>query len=539
MPRTAKTRVEATLEIEAPRPLSASALWAAQRRFFERQGILAWRRGKVPHYITSNAAIAKAYATVVLAFVRESAASRAPREPIYVVELGAGSGRFSYHFIKQLFARLEPSRVRDARVVHVMTDVAAPNLGFWRAHPSLRPLVAAGKLDFARFDAETDSELVLLESGEHFSAARPAGPVVLIANYVFDGIRQDLFHCKGGVISECLVGLASDRPGALDGGDPFAHLAFRLARCEARSDRYAEPAMVALLERYRARLEDDDVLIPTAALKCVERFSALSGGRLLVLSADRGCEPNGALGRPFARALAVHGSFSLPVNYDALTAFTEQPHGVALRVHRLPELHLTALLFGVGLASDSETRQAFADAMGDFGPGDHYLMKKHAERTAVAMSAEQMLAILRLGAWDAGLLRVLLPTLSGKLAASVPATREQWREALQRVWDLHFHIGETYDLAFELSALCIEMEWWDDAIAFCRRSIDLCGADASPLYNEALGHFHLGDRGAALDCIDRALELDPELEGAALLRHEIAALAEAPCPDGLTDIGGA
>src|SRR6185369_11831847 len=85
--------------LEENQRLSESLLWRLQRNYFERQGIEAWRSGAVPHHITSSPFIADAYAKVVMGFLRDWKLDR--RAPIYIVELGSGSGRFAYAFLKK------------------------------------------------------------------------------------------------------------------------------------------------------------------------------------------------------------------------------------------------------------------------------------------------------------------------------------------------------------------------------------------------------------------------------------------------------
>ena len=93
--------------LEEPKPLSQSVLWSLQRAYFERAGIAAWSAGAVPMWVTSNPFIAAAYARVVRAFLHDWEAGPGgsaldPGQPVYVVELGAGSGRFAYHFLRRL-----------------------------------------------------------------------------------------------------------------------------------------------------------------------------------------------------------------------------------------------------------------------------------------------------------------------------------------------------------------------------------------------------------------------------------------------------
>src|SRR2546423_9384940 len=112
--------------LEPPRRLSRSALWQMQRNFFARQGVEAWRQGIVPHYITSNPFIANAYAKVVFGFLRDcrSAINQHqaadfpvidPEQPVYLIELGSGSGRFAFHFLKKLLGFYRRSIFKDVR----------------------------------------------------------------------------------------------------------------------------------------------------------------------------------------------------------------------------------------------------------------------------------------------------------------------------------------------------------------------------------------------------------------------------------------
>ena len=48
--------------LQSRQRLSRSLLWQLQRRYFAQAGLDAWRSGTVPHYVTSNPFIARAYA---------------------------------------------------------------------------------------------------------------------------------------------------------------------------------------------------------------------------------------------------------------------------------------------------------------------------------------------------------------------------------------------------------------------------------------------------------------------------------------------
>src|SRR5438270_8877543 len=116
MEQTRKSLVSPTgFVLEQMQRLSGSILWKLQRGFFHRQGVRAWSQGPVPHYITSNAFIADGYARVVFGFLRDCHAVTPTGEnpnflpldlsqPVYIIELGAGSGRFAFHFMKKFLS---------------------------------------------------------------------------------------------------------------------------------------------------------------------------------------------------------------------------------------------------------------------------------------------------------------------------------------------------------------------------------------------------------------------------------------------------
>ena len=64
-------------------------------------------QGIVPHFITCNAFIGRSYAQVLSGFLRDCVRGGGGlkldrTEPLYIIELGAGSGKFSFFMLKAL-----------------------------------------------------------------------------------------------------------------------------------------------------------------------------------------------------------------------------------------------------------------------------------------------------------------------------------------------------------------------------------------------------------------------------------------------------
>ncbi|HEV3468423.1 MAG TPA: tetratricopeptide repeat protein [Pyrinomonadaceae bacterium] len=515
--------------LEQKQRLSQSILWKLQRNYFDRQGIEAWSTGAVPHHITSSPFIADAYARVIFGFLRDcNSAALDDTHPVYVVELGSGPGRFAYLFLKKFLTVLRDSALAGVRVRYVMTDFAERNLEYWRAHAWLRPFVEEGSLDFARFDAERGGELRLLNSGESLSAGGVRNPLVVISNYLFDSLPQDAFAVAEGQLFESLVTVSTPQKEP-DPEDPEI-----LSRAEisyhnnlADADYYDVPAWNRILEDYRRRLPAASFLFPTAALKCVEYFHRLSGGRMLLLSGDRGYSGDQAILRgQGAPALAVHGSFSMMVDYQVIGEYCRLLGGQVLHpAHRHDSLHVSAFMFGDSTAGFAETRQAYAEAVEKFGPDDFFTLKEGVARVYESLSPEQLLAFLRLSGWDYKRFLECLPVLKKGLPEFDEPQKQGLHEAARHVWDAYLPIGEEADLAFQIGTLLLEMEFYAEALEFLRHSADLYGLEPGTAYNMAVSHHGLGQTKEALECVNQALELDPEFDAARALRIKLQSAA--------------
>ena len=134
--------------------LSQSILWQIQRHYFQRDGLKAWCEDIVPHTISSNPIMARAYSQTALAYWRDCVVaaqnSTLPldnNQPLYIIELGAGSGRLAYHFLHHFLPQLTQSPLADLSIKYVMTDFVPEIVDFWRNHARFQPWVAAGVLD--------------------------------------------------------------------------------------------------------------------------------------------------------------------------------------------------------------------------------------------------------------------------------------------------------------------------------------------------------------------------------------------------------
>ena len=142
-----------------------------------------------------------------------------PTEPLYIIELGTGSGKFSYFMLKALEEMKDVCDFPLDKIVYVMTDFTENNFKFWRNHPSLASYFESGQLDAAIFDAVQDRSITLWRSGKVLGPGTCKNPICIVANYLFDTLYHDIFQVDGGVLREGLISVGSkhsDEPDPLE-----------------------------------------------------------------------------------------------------------------------------------------------------------------------------------------------------------------------------------------------------------------------------------------------------------------------------------
>jgi tetratricopeptide (TPR) repeat protein len=510
--------------IEGHRRLSESFIWRRHRAFYDDQGVEAWNSGTIPWFVTSNASVARAYAQVIDAFLRDAAdgafGPMASDEVVNVVEIGAGHGRLSYMLLERLASLAQAGESQRFR--YVMTDFAQANVDFWRKHPRLKGYFDAGLLDVARFDAEVDTTLELQVSGEVLSEGS-VGPLVVVANYVLDSLRMDVFCVQERALYESRPAVYSTQPEPdLDAPGLLDRTAFVYEREAATETPYGDPEFDAILNRYAEMLDDTAFTFPTGALRCLRTLDALSRGRTLLLSADKGYLHEAELGERAEPQLVTHGdAFSFSVNYHAIALWFIQRRGLVLATTpRDGALTINAFASGVMRPSIPRTVRAFGEFVEHFGPMD-FAAIQYDIRTDSSMSVHALLALLRLGDYDAWLFYRTVDALVERLDSPSVIVRAEIRRILPLVWRNHFHLGPGHDVAFEIARAYSRIESYEEALRFYALSIDTCGDSAITRHNMALNLYWSERYAEALKCVDASIALDGSYEPPQILRPKI------------------
>lgn len=498
--------------IEEPKPFSQSLLWQWQADYFQARGVAAWRNGEVPHYVTSNPTIAHAYAQIIFAFWRDYQRIQPTETPLTICELGAGSGRFAFYFLQQLARLCAEADVPLTTFRYVLTDFTQSNLTAWEKHPRFQPFFASGVLDTALFDITQTEELVLQNGRQTIRRNDLSLPLVVIANYFFDTIPQELFRIQQGTCQRCWVSLVSEQdPQTLEIAERLKAVQCLYETHSEAEPFYTEPAFQQLLQTYQQTLSNTYLLFPATGLQGLQRLKALSRAGLFVLSADKGEFHLPDLDEKPVPNLAHHGSFSLNVNYHAFQAFCEQNGGSALMPPtQQPNINVYGFLFCAETSRFMDTRRAYQRAVVDFSPDDFYIITKQVRPLISQLTVEEILAYLRLTRYDAHQFGRYLPALSRLSDTFTPHQHQAICQAVDKVWNSYFPLGEEEDLAAGIAALLYAMDAYAQALTYYSYSMAIYGEDTGILYNVAVCHHMLNQDEKVPPLLNKILQYDPD-----------------------------
>ena len=498
--------------LEKATPFSESVFWDINRRYYEEQGIEAWRQGIVPLHLTSNAFVGKTYANLIFSFLKDLGQQGATEETVYLLELGAGHGRLAFHILFQLEALLEESILDIPPYCYILSDIAEDSLQFFLDHPQLQPFFQEGKLDCAFFDALENEEIQLRKSQKTIKKGELSQPLITIANYFFDSIPNDLYYLYNGDLSTCSISLTTPQdPDKMDASELLENMIPEYHYQGVKKVNYPHAIWNEILTAYQGQLVQTHLFFPHRGMQCLHNLEGLSQRGMMVLSMDKGFHEIHDLENEKAPELIAHGSCSIWVNYHALSAYCEKRGGQSL----LPDsstfnLELACLLFLPDAEKFEETKATYQSCVNDFGPDDFNRIKKFIYKNAQELSLQDLIAFLRLSAYDSTFFIRLLPQI--KLMAQRISHNERQRlgETIHKVWNGYYNLGESLDLAYELGGMLYDLGYFEVALDYFGYSNQQLGVQADVLYNQALCYYQLRKDGDFIKTLNTGKLMFPD-----------------------------
>ncbi|MBC8080332.1 MAG: SAM-dependent methyltransferase [Gorillibacterium sp.] len=495
---------------------SEAPIWQLQRSYYQEQGLKAWQNEEVPQYITNNPMIAMAYAEIIFGFLQDRTILGFGSEPVMILELGAGSGRLAFHILQELGKLREYADIPLPPFRYVMSDFVEKNIAYWQQHQSLLPFVQQGILDFALFDAVHDTELHLTQSGTVIRPNDLQQPLLVVANYFFDSIPQELIYVGDGEIYECRVSLQNlaevdehNAPIPLEKVVPEYHYQ-RATEYEQESYPYRD-----VIELYKHKLEDSHILFPTIGLACLDRLHQLSQAGFLLLTADKGDHrlENWEFAEP--PKLIHHGSFSLTANYHAIQHVFEQKGALTyFTTHHYKNLNVGCILMLHDPTSHTNTRLAYRRFVDRFGPDDFFSLKQWFDEHLEQMELPQICSFWRLSGYDAQLFLQSKKRIIDLLSSCSEEDMHDLRHGIQSMWTGYYPMEEKHDLALDCGVLLFQMDLFEAALSFFEKSPNVNQASPDILYPMAVCCYEVGLEEAAQGYLLQALAIEPKHEEA-------------------------
>ncbi|MEC7838530.1 MAG: tetratricopeptide repeat protein [Chlamydiota bacterium] len=502
------------ITIEENKRLSESKLWELQEKAYTQYGPEAWADKGVPFYITSSPYTAKKYASVVLGYVRDVIRNKQlhPEKPIYIFDLGAGSGRFGYLFVQFFLKAIRQLYGNKLQFKYVMTDLVQENIESWKKHELLQSFINEGVMDFALYKHDQSASLELAISGENLT--KLVNPAVIIGNYFFDTIPQDFFRVKAGCLEEGRVSLQTENHEiAQDDPAIIEHL---VSTCvytpiiDPGSYYPNDPDLNAVLLDYMQNVDELPLPFPLGAFQSIKYFDKLAEGRLLVLVGDQGVATEGQMLELNEPRIDKHGTFSMPVSYHSIKKYFDMRGGVGyLTTFSDPTFVVLAGVLGGDHIYSRETAFAFEENIDRFEPKDYWHLIEASEEQMKEYSIEHILYLLKLGYWDPVNFHSFFLHIHGKIADAPSWIKSELPLIVDELYRQFFPISkEEVGFIINLGVVCFEVKDYAKALDYFERAHSFAGDDPLVYRNISACHAKMGNTLEAFRYLDIAKKLE-------------------------------
>jgi len=489
--------------IEEDARFSESVLWKLQETAYQQFGPEAWTEKGVPFYLTSNPFTARQYACLAIAYLRDCVKEERIdyTAPIYLFDLGAGTGRFAYQFLR-FFRPMLSTLFPDVQIKYVMTDIVESNFTFWETHSYLKPGFAEGVLDSAYY-FHSQKEALFLRN-EKIDLEEFTNPIVLIGNYFFDTIPQDLFRVKDGTLQEGRVSLKAEGEWACyDNPKIISKLEtnYSYRSVVDPRDYYVEkPLAAAVLQDYSETFDGTTFLFPIGAFDALDFFRMRSKKGFFLLAGDQGVSTEAQVRTSGEPKIDKHGTFSIAVSYHAIASYFQHAGGKAL-LPRDSDPLFVVIAAEMGLAASGELEVVFEQTFNYFEPKDYWNSVAFAEKDMKSLSLEYLLLLIKFGCYDPVNFAAFFEHIVAQLPEASEKTKKQLLNMLYPLWEAFFPVsaGEG-TFVMNLGVIAFELGAYRKALDFFLKAEAIMGEEPLLYQNMAACFRRLGMHADALRC---------------------------------------
>lgn len=530
--------------IQESTPLSKSIIWGMIEDYYMTGGVEAWN--KIPFYITSNPTIAEAYAELIVAFLRDYYRHFNLKHPLWIVEMASGTGCFSYYLIKEIIRKKKFFKeLSNLNIHYLMTDFAANTAMSWKANPKLQPFVKEGFLKFGIFRPDEGDVIYQCPSNPSASPSKillnqsmVKNPIISIANYFFDSLKQDAFKVCEGHLQEVLFSWGSKRNPDRDNKKlNFVELIKHESCRDIQPEYYENAHFNEILKQYKNGLMYGSVLFPVGPLKCLQNLLSLSNHNLVLFSSDKGFTKESSMYGLYEQPFVTHdGVFSYSVNYDAIGKYFMNQGGISLRTTYENLTISSSANYLLSKPCDLEnSRYSFNEKMercnlneGLYNFLDFLVRDKPKNENSFL---KETLSYICLSNVDPVVFSLCARFIRGAIDTRTEYQEKQLLEILQKVQENLYCSQQGYNIFYDAGSIYEKLENYDEAIASYQRSIDYFGESESTLYHMALCFENKNNFKVALDYYKKSLTFNQNgtylFQAIGRITHKLANLLKA------------
>ncbi|WP_028301741.1 SAM-dependent methyltransferase [Oceanospirillum beijerinckii] len=450
---------------------SKSPIWQIQKEYYQQLGIETWGKAMVPFSATTNCFVAQGYAHNIAAFITDLQL-QGNHQPVNIVELGTGHGRFSFMLLKALEDLYQDYPEKPYR--YIMTDIAPVSIQAWSQHARLQPFIEEGVLDFSLFDAVIQQDTTLEVSGDSFTQTLAGKPLVVVANFLLDVLPYDLFRVKQGEIQPYYATLTPDEQtlSSLSPEDAVKQVELQSQIGEAQDCYYDVPEWNQLLEYYRNEINDSVVQMPVCVLQTLDFFNQLSPHSLWLIAEEASLTLEKLEGH-LSTGIKKQGSFTTRVNLHAVQYLLNDGRHQFLHAETPdPRFDSYALIKSAQPERFRLSRNSFKQNLTTFGPRSFFRLFVNLRREKPAFNDDGMLSLIELSQYDPYFFRRFRYRILDACKQARSFQTKALVKALLNIWDNYYDIGEDFPIAYYLARTFAILEYHDTAIEFLSLALE-------------------------------------------------------------------
>lgn len=481
-------------------PFRDSKLWNLQRNYFKTKGLTAWQ-GEVPFYISSNAFIAYQYAQLVLSTITDilEIHPEYKNETFYIAELGAGVGKFSFYFLKALFRFPMP---KDLKICYIMTDMVEKNKTFWEQNEYFQSFAQEQRLQFKLWNIE--------QEGNPLSELSSKAPLIVIANYVFDCTKQDVFEVKDNTLDEIQVQIKSRyKHYDQEKSEYLKELKFEYLN-KSKTPSYSDLLLNSIVEEYAAEFSEQSYFtVPLGAIAFINQLEQSLNNNYIIFCGDKGITSTARWENVSQKEIfSYEGCYAFLFNFDILSRYLKAKGGDSLLTQYANTFKICLYSSNLKFSNLPKTRLLFEHTFERFCADEFCYLNESLQSNCEHFSLKALIGYLRLSQWDMTVYDMIHDRFTNLLEPLEVQLDSDIVTDLKKVENHVYYYPGMSNIYNQLGIVYQVIDKPEKAIELYQKALQTWGETTEPHHNLGVVYEKIGDKNKALYHYKRSIALN-------------------------------